>query len=144
MPNPSYRETITVYNCIKAKDNGGAMDGWVPTVLYNCFFQSHVVQNAGDQTLSMSSSYTARIPADTGAKYLPYREWKELEDKEGYYTLSENDVIVKGEVIRNISTASHYSINNLLDEMKPDAFRVRAISDNTGARMGRHYRVSGV
>lgn len=146
MPNPNYRDTITIYNCLKAKDNDTKADQWYPTVLTGCFFQSTVAQTVNGQTLSMASSYLARIPDAHGdnAAYMPYAEWAALPDKKGYFTVSENDVIIKGSVVQNITGKSPNTMAELLASRKPEAFRVRVFKDNTGFPVGKHYRVSGV
>ena len=145
MPNPNDRDTITIYNCVKAKDSKTKEDQWYPTVLTGCFFQATVAQTVSGQTLNMASGYVARIPGTPAeAKYMPYSEWKDLEDKKGYFTVSDNDVIIKGSAVQEITNKSPNTMAELLASRKPDAFRVRVFKDNTGFPKGKHYRVSGV
>ena len=38
--NPNYKETITIYNCLKAEDNPEKKDIWCRHVLQNCFYKN--------------------------------------------------------------------------------------------------------
>ena len=73
-------------------------------------------------TVAMGTQFTILSPF-TG-RYLPYREWKKLNDKTGYYTLSTKDVIVLGDVEEDVNPSNIISIKN---DYSPDACDIQSI-----------------
>jgi len=139
--NSNYCQKITLYYCLKAKDNPEKKDRWQKIVLDRCFYKagSSVFQNSVE--MSRVNTYTVRIPEDT--RYLPYGEWRELPEEERvrYFTVSEGDLVVKGDCPDEI-TETDPAVKVLL-RRKPDAFTVRSFSDNTVHPLGKHYRLGG-
>lgn len=140
MPNPNYKDTVTIYNCHKAKDNGTGKDIWYKAVIENCFFKSSEVQNVSGTTLEKAPSYTCRIPDNE--KYLSYAEWVKLTDKTGKFTVSTNDIVILGEISDNITVVSPYTASEILGKYKPDSFKVMTFSNNTKYH-GAHIKVGG-
>ena len=70
----------------------------------------------------MGQSFTLLKPL-TG-NYLPYKEWKNLEDKTGYYTLSNQDVIILDEVTEEVTPNTITKIKN---EYEPNTCEIRSI-----------------
>ena len=91
-------------------------------------------------TVAMGTQFTILIPF-TG-KYLPYREWKKLDDKTGYYTLSTKDVIVLGDVEENVNPSNIIAIKN---DYSPDACDIQSI-EQVEQRFSTNYefRVGGI
>lgn len=88
----------------------------------------------------MGQAFTILIPF-TG-KYLPYREWKKLADKIGYYTLSEQDVIILGEVTEDVNAQNITQIKN---DYEPDTCDIRSIEQvQQRFTSNFEFRVSGV
>ncbi len=143
--NPNYNQTITIYNCFRAKDNPNSMkDIWQRTVLHGCFYKNVMGRSEyADRAPKMESVYIVRIPEN--AEYKPYQEWRLLPEKErsGYFTCSMKDIVVKGECLDEISGASPYTATEVLSRYKPDAFVVTAFSDNTSYLCAKHYRIGG-
>lgn len=141
--NPNYKETITIYNCLKAGDNPDKKDIWYCHVLHNCFYKNVIGLKENGKGLQMANGYTVRIPQSL--KYKPYREWCSLEEteREQYFTLSENDIVIKGECHEEITGTGASTASQILNKHKPEAFRITAISDNTHALAGKHYRLGG-
>lgn len=140
MPNSNYKDTITIHNCHKAKDNGTGKDIWYKTILEQCFFKSSEVQNVSGTTLEKAASYTCRIPR--AEKYLPYAEWSALADKTGYFTASLNDIVLLGEQGEHITGATPYTATEILAKYKPDAFKIMTFSNNS-KYPGAHIRIGG-
>ena len=141
--NPNYCHTVTLYNRLKATDNLNMQDIWNRTVLQNCFYKAATVQVQNNTSVSMSNAYTVRIPED--ARYLPYRDWKRLPDKErkSYFTVSEGDILICGECDEEITGKSGNAAVQVMQRHKPDAFMVTSFSDNTSHPFGKHYRLGG-
>lgn len=139
--NPNYNQTITLYNCLSAHDNDDSVDKWQRTVLENCFYKSETTEVQSGTQATKANTYTVRIPCTENTKYKSYNEWKNLsnEERTNYFTLSDNDIVVKGVCVDEIEGSSVV----ILQKNKPDAFKITSVSDNTSHRMGKHYRVGG-
>lgn len=149
--NPNYIHTITLYNCLKAKDNQERKDIWQKRVLQNCFFkaESIVIQNgtamsqSGASSAARSNAYTVRIPENE--RYMPYPRWKTLPEEErgNYFTVSEGDIVVCGECTDEITGRDGNTAAQVMLRNKPDAFKVTSFADNTRYIFGKHYRIGG-
>ncbi len=143
--NPNYSQTVTIYNCFRARDNpGGNKDIWQSTVLHGCFYKNVMGRlEYADRDPKMANVYTVRIPENP--KYKPYQEWRLLPEKErsGYFTCSIKDIVVKGECLDEISGVSPDTASEVLSRYKPEAFVVTAFSDNTSHLCAKHYRIGG-
>lgn len=143
--NANYNQTVTLYNCFRAKDNPDSVkDIWQKTVLRDCFYKNVIGRSEyADKAPKMDSVYTVRIPASE--KYKPYREWVRLpkEERREFFTSSQEDIVVRGECADEITGISPDTASQVLSRNKPDAFVVTAFSDNTSHRMAKHYRLGG-
>jgi len=137
--NPNYIHTITLYNRIRAEDAEDKKERWIRTVLTDCFFKSNVKTTFSDKQANTSNTYVARIPQDE--RYLPYSEF--IRSPEGHFTVSMDDVVIKGECSEDITVSMGSAAVQVLSRHKPDAFKVTAFSVNTSHRMGKHYRLGG-
>lgn len=135
--NPNYIHTITLYNCIKAKDSGDKQDHWQRTVLKNCFYKAKEEIVPNGTGISKANTYTVRIPEDT--RYRRYSEY--CKDPEEHFTVSNGDIVVLGECTDEIG--KEMAASKLLLKYKPDAFSISTFSDNTGYFAGRHYKIGG-
>lgn len=141
--NPNYCHTITLYNCLKARDNPGKKDIWIRTVLQDCFYKASTLQVQNGTEASMTNTYTVRIPQNQ--QFLPYHKWKALPEEVrcGCFTVSEGDIVIYGECLEEVTVESGNAAPQLLQRHKPDAFKVTSFSDNTAHRMAKHYRLGG-
>jgi hypothetical protein len=143
--NPNYNQTITLYNCLRAADNPKEKkDIWQKMVLGNCFYKSVIGRTEyTDKNPRMDNTYTVRIPVSD--RYLPYHQWLQLseEDRRGYFTCSQKDIVIRGECEADITGISPDTAAQVLSRYKPDAFVVTAFADNTSHKMAKHYRLGG-
>lgn len=135
--NPNYIYTITLYNCIKAKDTGTTKDIWRKTTLKDCFYKAGETIVQDGTSVSKVNTYTARIPADD--RFIRYPLYCKIPD--GHFTVSTGDIVILGECEDEVT--DELPAVKLLIKHKPDAFRVSAFSDNTGCLAGRHYKLGG-
>lgn len=132
--------TITLLNKLRRKDSTTNIDVWYKTIIQNCAYKRDRVSNVNGNVVSMGQSITVLIPF-TG-KYLPYREWKLLEDKTGYYTLSEQDVIIL-DMVREDVTAQN--ITQIKNDYEPNTCDIRSIEQvEKKLSVSFEFRVSGV
>lgn len=132
--------TITLLNKLKRKDSTTNLDVWYKTIIKNCVYKQDRISNVNGSVVSMGQTFTILIPF-TG-KYLPYREWKKLEDKTGYYTLSEQDVIILDEVTEDVTAQNITQIKN---DYEPNTCDIRSIEQvQRRLEVNFEFRVSGV
>lgn len=113
---------ITLLNRLKRQDSVTNTDVWYKTIIKNCTYNKDRVSSVNGTVISMGQSFTILIPF-TG-NYLPYKEWKNLEDKTGYYTLSNQDVIILDEVTEEVTPNTITKIKN---EYEPNTCEIRSI-----------------
>ena len=132
--------TITLLNKLKRKDSTTNIDVWYKTVIKDCIYKKDKISNVNGNIVSMGQQFTILIPF-TG-KYLPYRDWKQLEDKTGYYTLSEQDVIILDIVTEDITAQNITQIKN---DYEPNTCEIRSIEQvEQKLSVNFEFRVGGV
>lgn len=135
--NPNYIYTITLYNCIKAKDSVDKKDTWQRTVIQNCSYKAKEAVVQDGEGLSKANTYTVRI--QESAAYRKYQDY--CREPEGHFTISSGDIVILGECMDEIN--EKLPAAKLLNRYKPDAFMVSAFSDNTKYFAGKHYKLGG-
>lgn len=137
--------TITLYN--KYEDPQTQVIRWYRTVIEKCFWQ-----NVGDKlivgtTALDTTKLICRIPEDD--RFLLRHIWVQQPNDEmaNYFTLSQGDIIVKGEVEDEINEYQKGSrASDLISKYKDlGCIEVREVTINTGTgRNNPHYHVRGV
>ena len=112
-------------------------------VLTDCFYKNVIGKIEDGKTVRMGNVYTARIPESE--KYLPYHAFAKLTEEEQtmYFTFNLGDIVVHGVCQEESTGMCPNTAAELLERMKPDAFKVTAFSDNTSHICAKHYRVGG-
>ena len=132
--------TVTLLNKLKRKDSTTNIDVWYKTVIKDCIYKKDKISTVNGNIVSMGQQFTILIPF-TG-KYLPYRDWKQLEDKTGYYTLSEQDVIILDIVTEDITAQNITQIKN---DYEPNTCEIRSIEQvEQKLSVNFEFRVGGV
>ena len=131
---------ITLLNRLKRKDSVTNMDVWYKTKIQNCVYKKDRITTVNGTVVSMGQAFTVLIPF-TG-NYLPYKDWKKLEDKTGFYTLSEQDVIILDDVVEEVTPQNITQIKN---DYEPNTCEIRSIEQvNQVFSVQFEFRVSGV
>ena len=131
---------ITLLNRLKRKDSVTNTDVWYKTKIQNCVYKKDRITTANGTVVSMGQAFTILIPF-TG-NYLPYKDWKKLEDKTGFYTLSEQDVIILDDVVEEVTPQNITQIKN---DYEPNTCEIRSIEQvNQVFSVQFEFRVSGV
>ena len=132
--------TITLLNKLKRKDSITNLDIWYKTFIQDCVYKKDKISNVTGSVVSMGQEFTILIPF-TG-KYIPYNEWKKLEDKTGVYTLSTQDVIILGEVTEEVTDKNIIQIKN---NYEPNTCEIRSIEQvDKKLSVKFEFRVNGV
>lgn len=114
--------SITLLNRLKRKDSITNTDVWYKTVIQNCIYKKDRISGVDGKVVSMGQQFTILIPF-TG-KYVTYNEWKKLEDKTGFFTLSNQDVIILEDVKEDVTDKN---ITQVKQEHEPNTCEVRSI-----------------
>ena len=131
---------ITLLNKLKRKDSVTNTDVWYKTKIKNCVYKKDRITTVNGTVVSMGQAFTVLIPF-TG-NYFPYKDWKKLEDKTGFYTLSEQDVIILDDVIEEVTPQNITQIKN---DYEPNTCEIRSIEQvNQVFSVQFEFRVSGV
>lgn len=127
-PTDIYDDTITLINRLDAKDATLRQDAYFATVLKGCQFLTQSTQGTdNDGVVKPSTIHRVQIPSDAG-DYVPYKDWRKLEVREGSYTLRNGDFIVRGEVTEPVTTSN---IRTIVADYEPDAFQVTSWQELT-------------
>lgn len=132
--------SITLLNRLKRKDSITNTDVWYKTVIKNCTYKKDRITGVDGKVVSMGQQFTILIPF-TG-KYIPYNEWKKLEDKTGFFTLSNQDVIILEDVEEDVTDKN---ITQVKQDHEPNTCEVRSIEQvimRNGVNF--EFRVGGV
>lgn len=114
--------SITLLNRLKRKDSITNTDVWYKTVIQNCIYKKDRISGVDGKVVSMGQQFTILIPF-TG-KYVTYNEWKRLEDKTGFFTLSNQDVIILEDVEEDVTDKN---ITQVKQDHEPNTCEVRSI-----------------
>lgn len=132
--------SITLLNRLKRKDSITNTDVWYKTVINNCTYKKDRITGVDGKVVSMGQQFTVLIPF-TG-KYVTYNEWKKLEDKTGFFTLSNQDVIILEDVEEDVTDKN---ITQVKQDHEPNTCEVRSIEQvikRNGVNF--EFRVGGV
>lgn len=131
---------ITLLNRLKRKDSVTGVDVWYKTIIDGCVYKKDRVQNVNGTVVSLGQLFTILIPF-TG-KYIPYSSWRNMEDKTGFYTLSEQDVIILEEVAEEVTDKTIVKIKNDYEPNTCDIRTIEQVQQRFSANF--EFRISGV
>ena len=128
---------ITVFNSYIDEDDNTL---YSPTVIHDVNWQSEEKVTVSDKGLISADEIKIYIPVTSlnGIEYVPRKAYNSLKDKTGYFTLKEEDKIVKGEYMGEISSIKDF---NKLDNVAT----IISVADNRyGSISMQHFEVGGV
>lgn len=119
-----YNQTLTILNKLKKDDSSTNVDVWHKTVIQNGYFSKKVVANVSGTTTSLGEVDKVMIPFSKN--YKPYKEWKQVGQQDGYYTMSNGDYVVNADVTEDVTA------NNIVATLKKygdDVCTVRVVTE---------------
>lgn len=140
-----WETTITLFN--KFEDKQTNVVTWYKTVITDCFWKMTGTQVTIGDTVLDSKSLICRIPKDT--RFKEYQDWIKTPNDQmaDYFTLSQGDIIVRGEIDDVIDeyTQGQRSSDLLGKYQKGQGcFVVSSYSINVGmGRNNEHYLAQG-
>jgi hypothetical protein len=138
--------TITVYNKFENKQT--QLVKWYRTTIRNCFWKYTGDKININQTILETNDIICRIPRNS--KFVEHHKWIAMpNDKMGlYFTLSQGDIIVRGNVEDEIDEyKSGKRSTDLIEKYKElqGCMEVQKVALNIGnGRCDEHYYVKGV
>ncbi len=135
-------EPTTIWN--KWRDPSTKKDKWFRHIVLGCSWQNQVARTVSGQTASTAT--TARVLIADNPAYLSPATWDSAGEaaKRCSFTLRPGDIVARGEHDLDITGEGDNTAAKVLETLKPDAFKISAVSDNTQAyRRGGHYHVEG-
>ena len=142
---PWWEDTLTIYN--KYEDKLTQIVTWYRTVVHGCFWKYTGNKVLVGDTLLETNTTICRIRYND--KFMQKYLWEHLpnDQRENYFTLGPDDIIVKGEISDIIDeyTTGHRS-SDLLSKYKAlqGCITVEQVAINTGTlRCSEHYYVRG-
>ena len=127
---------ITIYNREYVPDK--RTDIWHRTVIRNAWFHTENKVQQTDSGLKSNDVCKIRIPECSPEKeYLDPESYAAAESKDGYWTIQEDDIVVKGECPYEIAKPAD------LKQLHKRYFKITSWSDN---RFGGspHWRIGGI
>ena len=135
MIDSTFIDTITLYNHY-TDDSDKPRRKWGRIVLKNCYFGKVTGKNSANLSLTDADAYVCRIPKSSLYVNLYL-------GKEDTFSLAEGDVIVRGEVLDEISDTAGNRPADIIKKYNGNAFEVKNVSINTHLPFAQHYRASG-
>lgn len=141
---PTFNNTITIFNKLRAQDSTSNTDVWYKTILYNNTWTAKTLSEVSETTFNVSSFFVVRCPENS--EYNQYTDWSK-EPGIGF-TFSVGDVVIKGEIEDPEDPEKQefntQQVNKLTQTHQPNAFIIKMFKDNTGAAtLSKHYRIEG-
>lgn len=133
--------SITVLNKLKRVDSITGLDIWYKSVIKNCVYSKTKISNVNGTVVSMGVQFTILIPFNN--KYVPYYKWKYLENKDTRFTLSNQDILILGEIKEKEITPNN--IVSIKNKYSPNACEIRNIEEVENKFDTRYqFRVNGI
>lgn len=132
--------TVTLLNKLKRKDSTTNVDVWYKTILTDCVYKKTSLASVTGKTVGMGQQFTILIPF-TG-KYLPYKDWKNLVNKAGFYTLSPSDVIILDTVQEDVTDKNIITIKNDYEPNSCEIMSIEQVDQKLSVQF--EFRVGGV
>lgn len=99
-----YNQTITILNKLKRVDNDTGLDQWYKTVLNDVAWYTDSARSAGNHDVYIGTYITILIPFHD--EYCDYLEWRNLKEREKFYTMSTGDYIIRGVMPEDVDSSN--------------------------------------
>lgn len=122
-----YDDTVTVINKLDARDTPLRQDMYYATVIRHCMWSVRATRSVqSDGTVTVGMTHQVQIPESEN--YMPYREWRNSDARDGAFTIRAGDYVLLGEVTEAVTASNLRDVVRLYE---PDAFQVQAFRDAT-------------
>lgn len=130
-------DVVTIWNRFKA-DGKETFYRTVIPVMCKWDNVNGVAQIAGSKM-----TYPVSVIIPLCDNYLPESEWLKLEDKSGYFTVKKGDLIALSAIETEITGEKPHTMSGVKTMLAPECVEVKAYTDNTRLRLGKHIKVEG-
>lgn len=126
-----YGEPVTLINILDARSAALKTDVPYPTVIHGCmWYEQFARATTSSGTVVPSTLHKVQIPEAAKKNYVPYREWRKLDSRDGVFTLRDGDYLIRGIVEEPISSET---LKTIVSDYEPDVFKVKAWRELTTA-----------
>ena len=133
-------DIITIANRLNRVDSITGLDVWYQSFLSNVDYSKEKISNINGTQVSVGESFNILIPFTD--RYVPYLIWKDMEDKDNYYTLSQGDFIFLLQIDDEILPDNIMKIRNKYRSYVCEVRSILEVSRKNGATI--QLKVSGV
>lgn len=116
-------KVITILNKLSKNQSATGLDVWYVTKLYNIPYSIERVASVVGTSVSVGQTVNILIPFSD--KFIHYRDWAKLDNREDYYTMSQGDLIFIDVDLDDIVTPN--SVITLKNKYSPDVCQVASI-----------------
>lgn len=131
---------ITIANRLNRADSITGLDVWYKANLHNINYSKERITDVNGTQVSMGEAFTILLPFDN--YYKPYNEWKKLENKDDFYTMSPGDYIFLTEVTEDIQPNTIMTLKNSYKPLVCEVRSIIEVSQKFGTTI--RLKVSGV
>ena len=96
-----YNQRVTILNKLKRTDSLTGADVWYKTVIEDAAWYTKAARTASGSGVYIGTYITVLLPFHSN--YKNYLDWVAENNRENYFTISENDYIVLGDVPEEIT-----------------------------------------
>ena len=133
-------QLITIANRLNRTDSITGLDVWYKFQLKNIQYSKERVTTVNGTQVSMGESFNILLPFTS--KYIPYLQWKDLSNKDDYYTLSQGDYIFLTEITEDIQPNTIMQIKNKYKGYVCEVRSIIEVPERNGVTI--QLKVSGV
>lgn len=100
-----YNQKVTILNKLRRADTPEKKeDLWFKTVVTDAAWYTDSARSAGSSSVFIGTYITVLLPFHE--EYVPYLEWKDLNNKDEKFTISMGDYIILGEIEEEVTAAN--------------------------------------
>lgn len=119
---------ITIINKLNKAESATGLDVWVKHTLHECSWSSKEIETAAGTQTSVGRVTKVQIPSGKNPNYKPYHDWSKAGNQEDFWTISEGDYVVLGEVAEEVNASN---IVKTMAKYKPNQCRIQMFEDLT-------------
>lgn len=133
-------QLTTIANRLNRTDSITGLDVWYKFQLKNIQYSKERVTTVNGTQVSMGESFNILLPFTD--RYIPYLQWKDLSNKDDYYTLSQGDYIFLTDITEDIQPNTIMQIKNRYKGYVCEVRSIIEVPKRNGATI--QLKVSGV
>ena len=119
-----YNQRITIINKLKRVDSKTGLDVWYKHTVDDVAWYTDSARSASSSSVFIGTYITVLMPFND--KYMQYKKWKTGGNVDEYFTISNGDYIVLGDVEEDITASNVIAV---MQKYEPDVCQVKHIQE---------------